>query len=135
MALNGSGFWASWKKRARALKVQTFALYFAYRDPRTPWYAKAFTALVVAYAFSPIDLIPDFIPLLGYLDDFVLIPLGVSLAVRMIPAQVMEACQAKAEDSRETGKPEFRAMVAVVIAVWLLALAWVLSTVYRAWKG
>ena len=70
----------SWKARARLLKIDTYALYFAYRDPRTPWYAKVWTAIVVGYAFSPIDLIPDFIPVLGYLDDLVLIPLGIWLA-------------------------------------------------------
>ncbi|MCL5612169.1 MAG: YkvA family protein, partial [Chloroflexi bacterium] len=70
------------KQRARTLKHETIALYFAFRDPRTPWYAKIFAALVVAYAFSPIDLIPDFIPVLGYLDDLILVPAGIALAVR-----------------------------------------------------
>ena len=79
----------TWKNRANQLKQEVFALWIAYRKPGVPWYAKAFCALVVAYAFSPIDLIPDFIPVLGYLDDLVLIPLGVALAIKMIPADIL----------------------------------------------
>ncbi|HMN59845.1 MAG TPA: YkvA family protein [Anaerolinea sp.] len=92
---------ARWKQSARGLQRETYALYYAYRDPRVPWYAKAFIALVVAYAFSPIDLIPDFIPILGYLDDLLLIPLGVGLALRMIPAEVMRESRARAEQALE----------------------------------
>src|SRR5215216_6294621 len=94
-----------WKERARTIKREVYTLYFAYRDPRTPWYGKAFAALVVAYAFSPIDLIPDPIPILGYLDDLVLIPLGVMIAVRMIPPEVMLDARTKAEDVLRAGKP------------------------------
>jgi len=77
-----------WKARARQLKQETYALYLAYRDPRTPWYAKVLAGVVVAYAFSPIDLIPDPVPVLGYLDDLLLVPLGIALAIRVIPAPV-----------------------------------------------
>src|SRR5215207_6801369 len=84
--------------RMRALQNETFALYLAGRDPRTPWYAKAFIAAVIAYAISPIALIPDFIPLLGYLDDLVLIPLGIFVAIRMIPPQVLAECRARAPE-------------------------------------
>jgi uncharacterized membrane protein YkvA (DUF1232 family) len=80
----------TWKERARALRREIFALVIAYRDPRTPWYAKAWALVVATYALSPIDLIPDFIPVLGYLDDLVLLPLGIALAMRLIPAGVME---------------------------------------------
>ncbi len=86
---------AAWKVRARQLRAETYALYLAYRDPRVPWVAKVLAAVVVGYAFSPIDLIPDFIPVLGYLDDLVLIPIGVALALRMIPAEVMDECRAR----------------------------------------
>ena len=82
-----------WKQWARALKTEVYALYLAYRDPRVPWYARLFAACVVGYAFSPIDLIPDPIPVLGYLDDLVLVPLGVALALRLIPAEVMREIQ------------------------------------------
>ena len=84
----------SWQQRARQLKRETYALYLAYRDPRVPWYAKVLAVCVVAYAFSPIDLIPDFIPVLGYLDDLVFVPLGISLALRLIPPEVMAECRA-----------------------------------------
>ena len=80
------------QEKAASLKKEAYALYIAARDPRVPWYAKAFLGLVLAYALSPIDLIPDFIPLLGYLDDLILIPLGITLALKMIPAQVMSGC-------------------------------------------
>jgi uncharacterized membrane protein YkvA (DUF1232 family) len=78
-----------WRRRALELRRDVTALYLACRDPRVPWYAKAFAALLVAYALSPIDLIPDFIPVLGYLDELVLLPLGILLAVKMIPAEIL----------------------------------------------
>ena len=84
------------KQRAHALKAETYALYLAARDPRTPWYAKLLVAGIVAYALSPIDLIPDFIPVLGYLDDLILIPLGIALAIRLIPDPVLLQCRARA---------------------------------------
>ena len=79
-----------WKAWANRLKIEIYALYLAYRDPRTPWYAKVVAACVVGYAFSPIDLIPDFIPLVGYLDDLLLLPLGVALALRLVPSAGVE---------------------------------------------
>ncbi len=80
----------AWKERAKELKTEIHALLIAYRDPRTPWLAKGLVLLVVAYALSPIDLIPDFIPLLGYLDDLILLPLGIALAIRLIPMDVLD---------------------------------------------
>lgn len=77
-----------WKKRAKEIKLDALTLYFAYRHSQTPWYAKLLSGCVVAYAFSPIDLIPDFIPILGYLDDLILVPLGVWLSIKMIPPNV-----------------------------------------------
>ncbi len=111
-----------WKKKADHLKEQTLALYFAMQDPRVPWYAKGWMLLVVAYAFSPIDLIPDFIPVLGYLDDLIIVPLGVYLAIRMIPAQVMQDCQARAAESLSQDKPGYKWMAALIIAVWIVAV-------------
>ncbi|MEW5870685.1 MAG: DUF1232 domain-containing protein [Chloroflexota bacterium] len=84
-----------WKQAARLLKVEVYALYLAYRDARTPWYARILAACVVAYAFNPIDLIPDFVPILGYLDDLVLIPLGVKIALKLIPVEVMADSRAR----------------------------------------
>lgn len=114
---------SSWKKAVQRLKTQTAALYWASRDPRVPWYAKALALLVVAYALSPIDLIPDFIPVLGQLDDLVLVPLGIALALRMIPADVMEECQQKAAAQEASG--QFGFMAVVVVMLWLAAAAWV----------
>jgi len=114
---------ASWKEKAQALRIQLAALVYAYRDRRTPWYARVWVAILAAYAFSPIDLIPDFIPVLGYLDDFVLIPLGVLLALKMIPAQVMVESRVKANEALDAERPEFKFMAWVVIGMWVLAIA------------
>ncbi len=109
-----------WKQWAGRLKSETYALYLAYGDPRMPWYAKLFAALVVGYAFSPIDLIPDFIPVLGYLDDLILVPLGVALAVRMIPEDVLSESRQKAREMIERGeRPVSRAAAAVIVVLWL----------------
>jgi uncharacterized membrane protein YkvA (DUF1232 family) len=110
------------KEKAAALKKQTLALYFAMRDTRVPWYAKVWVALVVAYAFSPIDLIPDFIPIIGYLDDLIIVPIGVYLALRMIPAQVMQECREKAEQQLEQANPQYRWVGVIVIAIWIVVI-------------
>ena len=110
-----------WKQKTRELKLEVYALYFACRDPRVPWYAKALAVCVVGYAFSPIDLIPDPIPILGYLDDLVLIPLGV-LAVRaMIPAAVLAECRERAHTVAT--KPTNWVAAGIIVAVWLIAVA------------
>ncbi len=119
-------FLQRWKQRARALKKEVYALYLAYRDPRTPWYAKAVTALVVAYAFSPIDLIPDPIPVLGYLDDLVLVPLGAAVALRLIPPEVMVDARLKAEERLQTGRPVSWMGAVIIIAVWIALAALVI---------
>jgi uncharacterized membrane protein YkvA (DUF1232 family) len=109
----------TWKRRAAQLKAETYALYLAYRDRRTPWYARLFAACVVAYAFSPIDLIPDFIPVLGYLDDLILIPLGTALALKMVPPQVMADSRLKAQALLAQDRPTNWIAAAVIAAVWL----------------
>jgi uncharacterized membrane protein YkvA (DUF1232 family) len=115
-----------WKEHARALKKEIHALVIAYRDPRTPWYAKAWVLVVAAYALSPIDLIPDFIPVLGYLDDLVLLPLGIALAVKLIPAGVM--AEARLTAAKAEGSTLGKIGAAVIILVWLallgLAIGW-----------
>ncbi|SDH26480.1 YkvA family protein [Nitrosomonas sp. Nm132] len=108
------------KQRARHLKAETFALYLAARDPRTPWYTKLLVAGIVAYAISPIDLIPDFVPVLGYLDDFILIPLGIALAIKLIPHSVLAECRARAQETIKNEKPVSRVAGAAIIAIWLL---------------
>ncbi|HZT07220.1 MAG TPA: YkvA family protein [Chloroflexota bacterium] len=109
------------RRRARSIKRDTYALYLACRDPRTPWYVRALTAAVVAYAISPIDLIPDFIPVVGYLDDLILVPVGLALAVRMIPGPVMADCRERASGATE--RPTSRAAAAVVVCIWAAAAA------------
>ena len=106
-----------WNGRVRALKREVYALYFACRDPRVPWYAKALAGIVVAYAFSPIDLIPDFIPVLGYLDDLVLVPLGVLAVRRMIPPAVLAECRDRA--TQFEGKPRNWTAAIVIVVIWL----------------
>ena len=107
------------RTKARALKRETLVLYLAARDPRTPRAAKLVIAIVVAYALSPIDLIPDFIPILGYLDDLVLLPLGVYLAINMIPATVLaDARQAAQEANGDLAKS--RAAAIAVIILWTI---------------
>ncbi|HLF27762.1 MAG TPA: YkvA family protein [Anaerolineae bacterium] len=122
---------ATWKGRARRLKTETYALYLAYRDPRVKWYARLFAACVVGYAFSPIDLIPDPIPVLGYLDDLVLVPLGVALALRMIPPNVMAECRERAQAIMRQGRPTNWVAAAVIIAVWILLAALAIVLVGR----
>ncbi|MFD0770341.1 YkvA family protein [Bacillus sp. CGMCC 1.60114] len=113
------------KKWAKNLKTQLLVLYLAYRDERVPWYAKLFTMLVVAYAFSPIDLIPDFIPILGYLDDLILVPLGVYLALKLIPEEVLEDCKRKIEGQSSMNKPKNWITGFLIIIIWLIVFIWI----------
>src|SRR5215475_5543061 len=109
----------TWQARVRSLKRDVVAIALAVRDPRVPWYAKLAGACVVAYALSPIDLIPDFVPVLGYLDDLVLVPLGLMLVLRLIPADVLAEHRAAAGAVAE--RPVSRAGAFAVIGVWILA--------------
>ena len=110
---------AQFRQLVRKLESETFALYFAARHQATPWYAKLLVAGIVAYAFSPIDLIPDFIPVLGLLDDLILLPLGIALALKLIPPQVMTQCRERASKSLGNGKPSSRTAAAVIVAIWI----------------
>lgn len=115
------------KRWAKAIRRDALALWIAARDPRTPWLAKAFCAAVAAYALSPIDLIPDAIPVLGLLDEAILLPLAILLAMRLIPAPLM--AEFREEASRRAERPVSRAGAAAVILLWLAAaglLAWAL---------
>jgi uncharacterized membrane protein YkvA (DUF1232 family) len=122
------------KQRARSLKAETYALYLAARHPQTPWYAKLLVAGIVAYAFSPIDLIPDFVPVLGYLDDLVLLPLGIALAIKMIPAPVLAECRIKAQDALKSGKPVSRGAGVVIVVIWLALAALCVVWAYEAFR-
>lgn len=113
------------KKKAKTLQKEIFALYLAYRDPRVPWYAKLLIICVVGYAFSPIDLIPDFIPILGYLDDLILLPLGIFLSIKMIPPQVLAEYREKADILMKKGKPKNWVAAGIIIFLWSLICLWI----------
>ena len=122
----------AWKQRARQLQRETYALFLAYRDPRVSWAARIWAACVVAYALSPIDLIPDFIPVLGYLDDLLLIPLGIALALRMIPPEVMADSRAKAQEAMGQDRRLGKVAAAVIVTVWLLVIGLTAFLLVRA---
>jgi uncharacterized membrane protein YkvA (DUF1232 family) len=113
------GLGERWRTTARRLEREVYALYLASRDPRVPWHAKLVAAAVVAYALSPIDLIPDFVPILGYLDDLVVVPLGVLLVRRLIPPDILTECRSRAEEALRHTKPVSRAGAVLVVGVWL----------------
>jgi len=112
-----------WKAKARKLKREVYALYLASRDPRVPWHARLAAIVVVAYAFSPIDLIPDPIPVLGYLDDLILIPLGIALVIKLMPAEVLKDCREKAESTIKAGKPRNWVAGGIIILIWVALFA------------
>ena len=119
------------KRRAEQLKIEAYALYFACRDPRVPWYARVFTGCVVGYAFSPIDLIPDFIPIIGYLDDLILVPLGIKVALSMIPVNIMIESREKAQEIIRQGKPVNRIAAIIIISIWILLAASAIALLIR----
>ena len=108
---------------ARRLKQEVATLYLASRHPRVPWHAKLLAVLVVAYAVSPIDLIPDFIPVLGYLDDLLILPLGVAITLKLIPPGVLADCRQAARDWRPGGIPRNRVAGGVIVAIWVIMAA------------
>ena len=109
------------KQRARALKNEAFAVYLAAKDPRTPWYAKALVFFVVAHTFSPIDLIPDFIPILGYLDDLIITPGGLWLAVRMIPPDVLAEARVTAA-TQGLDKSIGKVGAILIVSLWIIGI-------------
>jgi uncharacterized membrane protein YkvA (DUF1232 family) len=121
-----------WRLWTRQLKTKTYAIYLAYKDPRTPWYARLFVVAVVTYAFSPIDLIPDFIPILGHLDDLIIVPLGIAITLRMIPKNVLDECTEKAQQMVGSSRPTSRAGAFVVVSIWIFVIA---LTIWLLWKG
>lgn len=113
------------KAWARGLKRDVSALWLAARDPRVPWYAKAAAGAVVAYALSPIDLIPDFVPILGYLDDIIIVPLGILLVIRMIPSELM--VEFRAEAAKVGRRPRSMVGLMVIVIIWLAIVIWLAS--------
>jgi len=120
-----------WKQQVRQLKTELYALSLAYKDPRVPWYARAVAACTVAYAFSPIDLIPDPIPILGYLDDLFIVPAGIALAIKLIPSDVLDECRANAYEVAKQGKPINWVAAAVIVTIWILLAAFAIVLVRR----
>jgi uncharacterized membrane protein YkvA (DUF1232 family) len=118
------------KEYVRRLKRETMALYLVARHPGTPWYAKLFVGAIVAYALSPIDLIPDFVPILGYLDDLVLIPIGISLALRIVPPAVLAECRTRAQEVTSEIKPASRIAGAVIAIIWITLAALLTAWIY-----
>jgi len=116
-----------WKQRARELKQEVHALALACKDPRVPWYAKLLAVLIAAYVLSPIDLIPDFIPVLGYLDDLILVPFGIHFVLRMIPAAVIAECRQRAKQSADRKSSANWLAAAFIIALWTMLALWVLG--------
>src|SRR5919204_5531359 len=110
------------RHHAKRLKRDAYTLYFVARNPRTPWYARAVAAAVVAYALSPFDLIPDFVPVLGYLDDLIVVPLGIALALKLVPEPVMAECRQRAQAAE--GQPVSRLGAALMILIWLAVAVW-----------
>lgn len=122
---------SGWQGRLRALLRDINALQIAYQDPRTPWIAKVVALMVLAYAASPIDLIPDFIPILGHLDDLVLLPLGILLARRLIPPDVMADARLAADQAHRRGGMAAWVAAAVIVGIWLALLLWG----WTAWRA
>jgi uncharacterized membrane protein YkvA (DUF1232 family) len=116
---------------ARKLKQQIMALWFCYQHPQTPWLPKWISVFVVAYALSPIDLIPDFIPVLGYVDDVIILPLGILLAIRLMPIAVLQECQLKAaeREARDLKRPVNKLAAVLIVLTWSIAAI----GVWRAW--
>ena len=122
------------KQHAKRLKAEIFVLYSAARHPETPWYAKLLVAAVVAYAISPIDLIPDFIPVIGYLDDLVIIPLGIALAIKLVPPHVLAECRAGQQEGVVNGKHASRVAGIVIVIIWLVVAALLMVLAYEGYE-
>ena len=119
-----------WKERAQQLKKDIPAVFLAWKDKETPLLAKVVAGVAVVYALSPIDLIPDFIPVLGYLDDVLLLPALVALSIKLLPPAVWERCRAQAERLWEDGKPKKWYYAVPIVLVWLLLLWWIARRIW-----
>jgi uncharacterized membrane protein YkvA (DUF1232 family) len=112
----------NWRTKSKHLKSEVFAVYLASKHPKTPWYAKALAVFIIGYASSPIDLIPDFIPVIGYLDDLIVVPAGIALLVKMIPKEVLEECRERARSQSIMKKPKSWTAVMVIVMIWLAVI-------------
>ena len=112
----------NWRTKSKQLRSEVYALCLASKHPETPWYARAFAVFMMAYALSPIDLIPDFIPVIGYLDDLIIVPAGIALLVKMIPKEVLEECREKAHSQSISKKPRSWTAAVIIVMIWLSAI-------------
>jgi len=110
------------KNKAKDLKKETYTLYLVYKDSRVVWWKRLFLGIVIGYAFCPIDLVPDFIPILGYLDDLILVPIGISIALKLIPKEVIEECRKKAMEEKKGEVPIGKKTTLVIIFIWIIGL-------------
>jgi len=124
-----------WKEKARALKQEIHAIYLCCKDPRTPWYAKTLAGCIVAYALSPIDLIPDFIPVLGYADELILLPMGIAAVRKMIPSVVLDECRLKAKEDSIQRRRKNWTVAGVIIAIWIILAVGVAIWVKGYFRG
>lgn len=124
-----------WNQHVKQLKTEAYAIFLASKDPRVPWYAKGLIIFVIAHTFSPIDLIPDFIPVIGYLDDLIITPLGITIALKMIPHNVLAECRAEAKEIINLDKPIIWWSAAIIIIIWLLVIASVIGIIIRINKN
>ncbi|HEX2948226.1 MAG TPA: YkvA family protein [Armatimonadota bacterium] len=124
---------AAWKQQAKRIKLEAYTLYLACRDPRLPWFVRLFALCVAGYAFSPIDLIPDWLPIIGYLDDLILVPLGIALVIKMIPAQILQENREKARDIMTIGKPVNWVAAGFIIVLWLCGAWFTVVVVKHMW--
>lgn len=120
-------FVSRWKSKAKELKSQIRVLYSARKDPRIPWYVKLLLVVIVAYALSPIDLIPDPIPILGYLDDLLILPLGIALVIKLIPEEVIKEYDQKARGSLSDKKPQNWIAGGIIILIWISIALWLIQ--------
>ena len=118
------------KDRAKQLKIDIPAVFLALKRKETPWYAKLLAGVTVGYALSPIDLIPDFIPVLGYLDDLIILPALVALTIRLVPPQVMQECREQAEGMWNNGKPKKWYYALPIVLVWLLVVFLIVRAIF-----
>lgn len=123
-------WFSAFRLKIKKIKKELGVLYLAYKRPDVPFYAKLVSILVVGYALSPIDLVPDFIPVLGYLDDLILIPLGIALAIKLIPGDIISECRQQSEDIFKEGKPKNWIAGGIIILLWILIVSYILKLFY-----